>query len=182
MARRYISASEPQLMVARAFQWKPTFSRAARGLSGTKQASAFRRRRVSSWSSNSWPHSRQTRRTESRTLPKSYSPESSRQSLAHRTCCHVKGCRVLQCGQRYCHSLMSVVACLRWVSSFSNPPCEQKIHLPSQPKAVTRASASAMWPCGHLHVSSPISHRMERLCRLLRLWAPATQRVMPLLK
>src|SRR5476649_1580237 len=55
-------------------------------------------------------------------------------------------------------------------------------HLPSQPNAVTRASASAMCPTGQRQVSSPNSHRIERLCRLVLLCAPSTHNVIPLRK
>ena len=40
------------------------------------------------------------------------------------------------------HSRWSVISNLRWVSSSSSPPWLMKMHLPSQPKAVTRASAT----------------------------------------
>lgn len=92
---------------------------------------------------------------------------------------HLYGWYFPHFGHSNSHSRMSVVSNFLWVSSFPIPPCERKMHLPSHPKAVTRASACCMCPFGHCQVSSPMSQRIERLWRLLLAWAPRTQRVIP---
>ena len=82
-------------------------------------------------------------------------------SSGKRTCSHSQGCSAEHFGHRIFQSRSSVLSCSWWKSSPASPPCDINIRFPIQPKAVTRALASAICPRGYSQASSPITVRSE---------------------